>query len=105
MDADDDEAAIPVFRIEIGHVRQRIHELPDEIVEAPKRPLQTPQREWLRGPLRPWANDCIEAALGRWGDSWLEAAPVRSEWRSYCEGQHDNSFFVWQWISLGLMTQ
>src|SRR6185436_18737296 len=28
--------------------------LPDSVVNAPKRPLQTPQREWLRGPLRDW---------------------------------------------------
>lgn len=79
--------------------------LPGEVVEAPKRPLQTPQREWLRGPLMPWANDTIERALGRWRGIWFEESRVRSEWRDYCSGQHDNSFFVWQWISLGLMAQ
>jgi asparagine synthase (glutamine-hydrolysing) len=79
--------------------------LPNEIVEAPKRPLQTPQREWLRGPLMPWANDMIEAALARWSGSWLDEPMVRSEWQHYREGRTDNSFFVWQWISLGLMIQ
>jgi asparagine synthase (glutamine-hydrolysing) len=76
--------------------------LPATIVEAPKRPLQTPQREWLRGPLREWANDCVDMALGAFGDSWFEAKTVRSLWQNYCAGSHDNSFFVWQWINLGL---
>src|SRR5690606_25670490 len=28
-----------------------------ELRLAPKRPVQTPQREWLRGPLRGWATE------------------------------------------------
>lgn len=79
--------------------------LPREVAEAPKRPVQTPQREWLRGPLRSWANDYIESALAKWGGSWLDMAAVRTEWRRYCEEGLDNSFFIWQWISLGLITR
>jgi asparagine synthase (glutamine-hydrolysing) len=74
--------------------------LPKGVVEAPKRPLQTPQREWLRGPLRGWADSQIERALD---SGWLDADAVRREWQAYCAGQGDNSFFVWQWISLGLL--
>jgi len=77
--------------------------VPFEIAEAPKRPLQTPQREWLRGPLKTWAEDCIEAGLNRYGGQWLEPTLVRKEWSAYCRGESDNSFYVWQWISLGLM--
>jgi asparagine synthase (glutamine-hydrolysing) len=77
--------------------------LPGGVVEAPKRALSTPQREWLRGPLRDWADACIEKALAGDGGSWLDAGSVRASWRSYCDGAGDNSFFVWQWISLGLM--
>jgi asparagine synthase (glutamine-hydrolysing) len=76
--------------------------LPDTLREAPKRPLQTPQREWLRGPLARWAGQWIEAALDRHGDRWLSAAAVRAQWSQYQRGESDNSFFVWQWISLGL---
>jgi len=74
--------------------------LPKGVVEAPKRPLQTPQREWLRGPLRGWADAQTERALD---SGWLDADAVRREWRAYCAGEGDNSFFVWQWISLGLL--
>ena len=77
--------------------------LPDGVVEAPKRPLQTPQREWLRGPLREWAGGQIEDALAVFGGSWLDESAVRKSWQNYCDGEGDNSFFVWQWISLGLL--
>ncbi len=78
--------------------------LPNGVVEAPKRPLSTPQREWLRGPLKEWADACIEKALSEYGGSWLDARAVRASWRDYCAGEGDNSFFVWQWVSLGLIT-
>jgi asparagine synthase (glutamine-hydrolysing) len=79
--------------------------LPEGVVEAPKRPVQTPQREWLRGPLHGWADDLIETALGSYGGSWLDAAAVRQEWRAFSQGAADNSFFVWQWISLGMTVE
>ena len=77
--------------------------LPGRIVEAPKRPLQTPQREWLRGPLREWASALIDEAVHGPGAPWLNAAALRADWKRFCEGHSDNSFYVWQWISLALM--
>jgi len=79
--------------------------LPDGVVEAPKRPLQTPQREWLRGPLQRWAGDRIEESLDAYGKTWLDADAVRSTWRNYCDRASDNSFYIWQWINLGLMVE
>ncbi len=78
--------------------------LPQGVVEAPKRPLQTPQREWLRGPLRGWAADCITAALDSYG-AWLDPAAVWPAWHAYVGGAGDNSFYIWQWINLGLAAQ
>jgi asparagine synthase (glutamine-hydrolysing) len=79
--------------------------LPTEVVETPKRPVQTPQREWLAGPLRQWANDCIECALAEFGGTWFQADAVRGKWRQWAEGDNSNSFYVWQWISVGLSLQ
>lgn len=76
--------------------------LPDPLVEAPKRALQTPQREWLRGPLREWSNSYIVAAAKAYPD-WLDEEAVLKERDRYILGQSDNSFYVWQWISLGMM--
>ena len=79
--------------------------LPNRIVEAPKRSLSTPQREWLRGPLRKWAGERIEESLTAFGGAWMDQDGVRAMWHDYCEGASDNSFYIWQWISLGLMIE
>ena len=79
--------------------------LPCTVVEAPKRPLQTPQREWLRGPLLPWASELVDEALNGPYADWFNAPVVRSHWDRFRKGRSDNSFYVWQWISLGLTTR
>lgn len=76
--------------------------VPSGVSEAPKRPMQTPQREWLRGELREWANETIETALDNFGGTWLNPTAVRATLADFQNGNGDNSFFVWQWISLGL---
>ncbi len=76
---------------------------PSGVVEAPKRPLQTPQREWLRGPLVKWTEARIETAIHAYGGTWLNADNVHAAWQDYLRGGSDNSFYVWQWVSLGLL--
>jgi asparagine synthase (glutamine-hydrolysing) len=75
---------------------------PAAVAEPPKRSVQTPQREWLRGPLRGWADDLIETALAGPAAGWLDGARVRAAWRTFQAGEGTNAFFVWQWVSLGL---
>lgn len=75
--------------------------LPDGVRTAPKRPLQTPQREWLRGPLRGWADACINEAV-RAFPAWLDARRALEAWHTYAAGAGDNSFWVWQLITLGM---
>ena len=77
--------------------------LPDGLIEAPKRALQTPQREWLRGPLRDWTENCIGRAQRHYGGIWIDSELISRELQAYQRGESDNSFYVWQWISLGLM--
>lgn len=78
--------------------------LPQGVVEAPKRPLQTPQREWLRGPLRDWANDCIMTALLKYGGTWLQTDVIVKGWDAYQTLESDNSFYIWQWLNIGLIS-
>ena len=77
--------------------------LPEGIVQAPKRPLQTPQREWLRGPLANWAEEQIDRGMKGFAAGWLDRKAVSEQWNDYLRGRSDNSYYVWQWISLGLM--
>jgi asparagine synthase (glutamine-hydrolysing) len=76
--------------------------LPEGVRTAPKRALQTPQREWLRGPLRGWADGRIAAAVDAFPE-WLDGGAVRSAWQAYLEAG-DNSFWVWQMITLGMLS-
>jgi len=79
------------------------HLLSRGVVEAPKRALQTPQREWLRTSLREWADSMIKSALHSTSGDWFNKADVYNAWQSFCNGEGDNSFYVWQWINLGLI--
>ncbi|MEO8043020.1 MAG: asparagine synthase (glutamine-hydrolyzing) [Acidobacteriota bacterium] len=76
--------------------------LPIRVSEAPKRPLQTPQREWLRNELTEWAGEQICQALSGPFAAWLDKRSVLDSWVDYCRGNSDNSFYIWQWITLGL---
>ena len=76
-----------------------------DVAEAPKRPVQTPQREWLRDELRGWTNQCVETALESHGRDWLHPERIRRALREYQSGEIDNSFYVWQWLSLGLVVE
>ena len=78
--------------------------LPGGLSNVPKRALQTPQREWLRNELRDWAGENICQALSGPFAGWLDKRSVLDSWADYCRGNSDNSFYIWQWVTLGLTT-
>lgn len=97
----------PRRKIQAGHGKWMLREIakelaPDTVANAPKRALQTPQREWLRGPLADWAKSQIDRALALVGGEWLDPTLVLEHWERFRRGNSDNSFFVWQWINVGL---
>jgi asparagine synthase (glutamine-hydrolysing) len=78
--------------------------LPVRLSQAPKRALQTPQREWLRNELKDWAGEQICQALSGPFAAWLDRRSVLDSWSEYGRGNSDNSFYIWQWVTLGLTT-
>ncbi len=68
----------------------------ENIALAPKRPLQTPQREWIGGPMSDFVEERI---IELKSFPWFDKAVLDQEWKNYKNGQNDNSFFVWQWIN------
>jgi asparagine synthase (glutamine-hydrolysing) len=76
--------------------------LPGGLSEAPKRALQTPQREWLGGPLREWVTGQLALVKEQFGGSWLQRGRLDQAWQVYLQGEEDCSFHLWQWISLAL---
>jgi asparagine synthase (glutamine-hydrolysing) len=90
------------FKIHNGHQKWLLRKianrfLGNKVSLAPKRPLQTPQREWLAGPLQDWAESQIEVLLRK--SSWFDAKVVNLLWNNYKKGDQENSFYVWQWIN------
>lgn len=71
--------------------------LQDELTLAPKRALQTPQREWLTEDLLGW----VESNINKMAESpWVNKKSLLNEWSAFLQSEKDNTFFVWQWISL-----
>ncbi len=79
--------------------------IPQGVSHAPKRPLQTPQREWLRSSLAEWSSDLVEEGLDWAGSAWLDTNRVRREVAAFHAGAYDVSTFLWQWISVGLLAR
>lgn len=74
--------------------------LPDKVRLAPKRALQTPQREWLGHELQDWTYERIcefSEVQGVDGDSLM------NEWHDYLKNGSNNSFYIWQFINSALL--
>jgi asparagine synthase (glutamine-hydrolysing) len=73
--------------------------LPDAVRLASKRSVQTPQREWFRGPLATWVRERVDQP-SFWARGWVERAPAVAAMEAFLAGKGENSFFIWQWIAL-----
>ena len=68
--------------------------VPPEMVERPKMGFTVPLKDWLRGPLRPWADALLdERRLD--GEGIFEAAPIGERWRQHVAGTHDWDASLW----------
>jgi asparagine synthase (glutamine-hydrolysing) len=79
--------------------------IPKEILEQPKRPVQTPQREWLRNELSPFVDKMIMDICDGPGSDFLECDKIVSEYSKYKKHGSDNSFTIYQIISLGMLSK
>ena len=73
--------------------------LDDSITNSPKRPLQTPQREWLGNELKDYVETKIENLKDSDFSSWFDFDEMSYEWQKYKDGDNDSSFHIWQWVS------
>lgn len=68
--------------------------VPRELIERPKAGFGIPVGQWLRGPLRDWAEALLdEQRLEREG--YLKSAPIREIWRQHLNGRHDWTVRLW----------
>lgn len=68
--------------------------VPRKLIERPKSGFAIPLAEWLRGPLRAWAEDLLHPhKLKREG--YLDPGPIQAAWRQHLSGEHDWSSRLW----------
>jgi asparagine synthase (glutamine-hydrolysing) len=68
--------------------------VPKSLVERPKSGFAIPLGTWLRGPLRPWAEELLmEERLSAGG--LLNAAPIRARWQEHLEGRRNWHASLW----------
>lgn len=70
--------------------------LGNTIALAPKRALQTPQREWISQELKPYFSEKIEQFSKM---DFVDCKQIKVLWKDYCDGKQDNSFYIWQWVN------
>lgn len=68
--------------------------VPKALVDRPKMGFAIPLAEWLRGPLRPWAEELLsEKRLASGG--LLDPSPIRQSWRDHIEGGRNREPGLW----------
>lgn len=76
-------------------LRELLHRyVPADLVERPKMGFGLPLGDWLRGRLRPWAEDLL-AADAIWNDGYLDATLVRQAWDRHLSRQADLGYELW----------
>lgn len=93
------------FKIKNGITKFMLREIASEylandLVFAPKRPLQTPQREWLAEDLSKWVKECFSTVEKSKYGVWFDKRELEKELQLYFEGNNQSSFHIWQCISL-----
>jgi asparagine synthase (glutamine-hydrolysing) len=68
--------------------------VPRALVERPKMGFGVPIDQWLRGPLRDWAEDLLDEARLR-ADGVLDTAIVREAWHAHLSGARNEQHALW----------
>ena len=69
-------------------------EAPRELFERPKAGFGVPVGEWIKGPMRDWAEELLDPRRIEF-EGWFNAAAVTNRWRQHLEGSGDFTAALW----------
>jgi asparagine synthase (glutamine-hydrolysing) len=76
-------------------LRQLLYKhVPRELIERPKAGFGIPVGQWLRGPLRGWAEALLDGSRLS-SEGYLNPAPIREAWRQHQGGRFDWTARLW----------
>jgi asparagine synthase (glutamine-hydrolysing) len=93
-------ARIPIdLKIRGGKGKHILRELlyglvPRELIDRPKAGFGVPVGQWIKGPLRSWAEDLLDPNLLR-RQGWFDADIVRARWQQHLSGQRESLPALW----------
>lgn len=68
--------------------------VPRELIERPKSGFGIPVAEWLRGPLRGWAEDLLDPSRIE-AEGFFDTAAVQATWQQFQAGTHSWEYRLW----------
>jgi asparagine synthase (glutamine-hydrolysing) len=68
--------------------------VPNTLIDRPKMGFGVPIAQWLRGPLRDWAEDLLDPVRMK-NEDLLNPEPIQYKWREHLAGKGDWSYHLW----------
>ena len=68
--------------------------VPSELIDRPKQGFGIPLAQWLRSPLRDWAETLLDERRLR-EEGYFRAAPIRARWQEHLGGRCNWQHSLW----------
>lgn len=68
--------------------------VPKELIDRPKAGFAIPVGQWLRGPLRDWAEALLDEKRLE-NEGYFYSKPIRDKWKQHLSGRYDHSASLW----------